>query len=76
MDVFYMIHLKNADENECILYNKLKNGTENSRFDFKKNKLVRDAPLDFKGGGSRKFGSGQVFFSLQPGKEIFFIFST
>ena len=25
--------------------------------------LVRDAPLDFKGGGgSRKFGSGQVFF--------------
>ena len=33
--------------------------------------MIRDAPLDFKGGGSRKFGSGQVFFFLQPGKESF-----
>ena len=36
---------------------------------------LTDAPLDFKGGGSRKFGSGQVFFFLQPGKESFFLFS-
>ena len=36
-----------------------------------KEEFIRDAPLDFKGGGSRKFGSGQVFFFLQPGKESF-----
>ena len=36
---------------------------------------VRDAPLDFKV-GSRKFGSGQGFFSSSLARKVFFIFST
>ena len=37
-------------------------------------RALRDAPLDFKG-GSRKFGSGQVFFFFPPAWQgVFFFF--